>query len=96
MGSALNWLKLASGKRFAPQTEAEAVLDGMILCELIGLLIHTRYFPDNLFLDVYSLIFPSFLLPYMLRSERVSLVFLTKDWAEAAFLWPKVKEAMKS
>lgn len=27
MGSALNWLKLASGKRFAPQTEAEAVLD---------------------------------------------------------------------
>jgi hypothetical protein len=69
------------------------ILAAMILCELIGLLIDTKYFPDNLFLDGYSLILPSVFLPYMFRSKRVSLVFLTKNWAEVAFLWPKVKEA---
>ena len=72
------------------------ILAAMILCELIGLLIDTKYFPDNFSLDVYSLIFPLLFLPYMLRSKRLSLVFLTKDWAEVAFLWPKVKGAMKS
>ena len=51
---------------------------------LIALAIDSYYFSDNVFFDVYSLIWPSIWLPYFTKSKRVQRVFKTKDWFEQA------------
>jgi hypothetical protein len=59
-----------------------SILAADILVTVVGLLIDASFFPDNLLLGAYSLIFPVIFLPYMYRSKRVRRVFLSKDWQE--------------
>jgi hypothetical protein len=47
---------------------------------LVGAAIDAKFFPDNVFFDIYGLVFPSVFLPYMCFSDRVHRVFLTRDW----------------
>jgi hypothetical protein len=69
------------------------ILAADIVAGIVAVLIDAKFFPDNLFFDVYGLIFPSIFLPYLFRSERVRRVFLNKDWDEeikiASFADPK-------
>jgi hypothetical protein len=59
-----------------------SILAADILVTLVGLLIDASFFPENLLLGAYSLIFPVIFLPYTYRSKRVRRVFLSKDWQE--------------
>jgi hypothetical protein len=56
------------------------ILVAGILAGLIAVSIDAKFFPNSLFSDVRSLVFPSIFLPYMFLSTRVRRVFLTKDW----------------
>lgn len=49
----------------------------------LGIAIDTKYFPDNIILDFFTIVPAILWLAYFFRSQRVTHVFKLHDWDEA-------------
>jgi hypothetical protein len=57
-----------------------AVMAADLVMAIVGMAVDTAHFPDNIPLDVVTLIWPLVFIPYFLVSKRVKRVFVTRDW----------------